>query len=307
MMKSLVSLVHREYLEHKGAFLFAPAILLVLFAVTFGGSLIFNDHRLPFAVDADMALRFFKLGLLGLGGLWCAYIMVALFFYFADAFNADRRSNSMLFWKSMPQSDFKVLMSKMLAGLTLLPGLVFVVFIVTGIVLYGMVALAVTALPLLEVPSIGAIAAASVEMWTVILVYLALALLWYAPFFAWVGGLSTMVGRWSIPLAFLIPGLLVLGENFFVRGLAGMIGGLIAPSDVPRGGYILEFLRQRSQFGVDNGQFENAFVRQAPIDGWSMITEQVLAIDWTQMAAGLIFAAVAVWLASEYRRRFVVA
>ena len=32
---------------------------------------------------------------------------VALFFYFADAFSADRRNNSMLFWKSMPVSRFQ--------------------------------------------------------------------------------------------------------------------------------------------------------------------------------------------------------
>ena len=31
--------------------------------------------------------------------------------------------------------------------------------------------------------------------------------LWYAPFLAWVGGLSTIFGRWSLPLAFVIPGL----------------------------------------------------------------------------------------------------
>ena len=60
-----------------------------------------------------------------MGVLWFVYLMVALFFYFADAFNADRRNNAMLFWKSMPQSDFKMLMSKMLAGMTILPALIF--------------------------------------------------------------------------------------------------------------------------------------------------------------------------------------
>ena len=41
--------------------------------------------------------------------LWLAYLAVALFFYFGDAFSADRRNNAMLFWKSMPVSDLKIL------------------------------------------------------------------------------------------------------------------------------------------------------------------------------------------------------
>ena len=54
--------------------------------------------------------------------LWGVYLLVTLFFYFADAFSADRRNNAMLFWKSMPVSDLKMLTSKMLAGLAVLPG-----------------------------------------------------------------------------------------------------------------------------------------------------------------------------------------
>ena len=72
-----------------------------------------------------LALKFFEIGFLGMAALWFVYLMVALFFYFADAFNADRRNNAMLFWKSMPVSDFSILGSKMLAGLTIFPALIF--------------------------------------------------------------------------------------------------------------------------------------------------------------------------------------
>ena len=67
----------------------------------------------------------FEVGFLGMGALWFVYLMAALFFYYADAFNADRRNNAMFFWKSMPLSDFKILSSKMLAGLTIFPALIF--------------------------------------------------------------------------------------------------------------------------------------------------------------------------------------
>ena len=60
----------------------------------------------------------FDVGYAGIALLWFGYLLIALFFYFADAFSADRRNNAMLFWKSMPQGDFKILLSKLVAGLT---------------------------------------------------------------------------------------------------------------------------------------------------------------------------------------------
>ncbi len=64
----------------------------------------------------------FEFGFLALSALWMVYLMATLFFYFADAFSADSRNNAMLFWKSMPQSDFKILASKLTAGLHPVPG-----------------------------------------------------------------------------------------------------------------------------------------------------------------------------------------
>jgi uncharacterized membrane protein len=58
------------------------------------------------------ALKIYELGYLVLLALWLAYLAVALFFYFGDAFSADRRNNAMLFWKSMPITDAKILTSR---------------------------------------------------------------------------------------------------------------------------------------------------------------------------------------------------
>jgi ABC-2 type transport system permease protein len=303
-MNSLAALIKREYLEHRGAFLYAPAILLLLFTLAFGSSLATNKMRIPFDVQVSEAMKFFELAFLGMGALWLAYLMVALFFYFADAFNADRRNNAMLFWKSMPQSDFKMLMSKMLAGMTILPALIFAAFVVTGLVLYGLTALAVTLLPMLQVPGLGEVIASSGEMGLLAIVYLALSLLWYAPFFAFVGLLSTMVGRWSIPLAFLIPGLAILVENLLVRGLIGIVGSVFMPGS-PRAGYIFDYLSSRFTFGFTQQQFERVFMRDPSVDAMRMITELIGNIDWVQMTGGLIVAVLFVFLASEYRRRVI--
>src|SRR5690606_15775465 len=103
-------------------------------------------------------------------------------------------------------------------------------------------------------------------------VFIGLALLWYAPFFAWVGLLSTVVGRWSIPLAFLIPGLAVLAENLIFRGVGQIIGDLFMGANGPRGGYILNFLRQRASVGDgDHEVFVRWFESPASFDAWPVI------------------------------------
>jgi ABC-2 type transport system permease protein len=299
-MTAMIALIRREQIEHRGAFLFAPAILLVLFTVAIASAFAFNKARIPFAVTGETSLKFFQVAFMGMSFLWFAYLMVALFFYFADAFHADRRNNAMLFWKSMPQSDFKILMSKMLAALTILPLQIFALVIVTGLVLYGFTVLATLMMPALTIPGIGAVLGASGQVLLFSLVSLVLALLWYAPFFAWVGALSTVVGRWSIPLAFLIPGLAILAENLFVRGLIDFF----VPTDGLRGGFILNYLRERATFGVDDGDmFERAFKNNEALDVMGLLNRFVAEIDWVQMGGGLIVAALLVYAASEYRRR----
>ena len=292
-MQSMIALIQREALEHRGAFLLAPAVLIVLFTLAAASAIAMHGGELPIAVGTRTALRFYEIAFLGLGGLWFTYLMVALFFYYADAFSADRRNNAMLFWKSMPVSDFKVLASKMIAGMTLLPALIFAMLIITGLVLYGLTALALMVMPALSLPGLPEVVLRIGELGAFALIYVALALLWYAPFFAWVGALSTAAGRWSIPLAFLIPGLIGLAENLFFRN-----GG-------PRGGYFFDFLRRRSEFGPHHGEVDESFFTRMSFDLTVMINELIASIDWTQLAGGLIFAALMVYLASEYRRRVV--
>ncbi len=292
-MKAMVALIKREYLEHRGAFLYAPLGLLAIFTLAVASALVLNKIRLPYEVGVPSALKLYELGLAFSAALWFVYLMVTLFFYYADAFSADRRNNAMFFWKSMPVSDFKVLSSKMLAGMTIFPALIFLAVLATGVVLYLHTMLALVVMPRLAVPGVFEVIATSFRLGLFILVYMGLAVLWYAPFFAWVGALSTVFRRWSIPLAFLIPGLVGLLEKLFL------------PDNGPGAGYFLSFVRQRADFSLDQGDLEAAFVSGAPADIGLLLQSLLTRIDWPQMAAGLIFAALAVYAASEYRRRVI--
>lgn len=287
-MKSMIALIQREYLEHRGAFLYAPAVILVLFALAMVSAIGF-DRVGPRGFEMNLnVLKFFEIAYLFTSALWFLYLLVTLFFYFADAFSADRRNNAMLFWKSMPVSDFKVLGSKMLAGATIFPALILVAIMIGMLIATGIATIAAFKLPASVLPDYGAVLASAVQVLLFDLVFMMLGLLWYAPFFAWVGMLSTVVGRWSIPVAFLIPGVISLFENIVV--------------DL----HFLAFIKERLQFVEHDGAFEAHFLTRGPFDATAEIAGLLAGIDWTQMVGGLAVAVLFVWLASEYRRRYII-
>jgi ABC-2 type transport system permease protein len=197
----------------------------------------------------------------------------------------------MFFWKSMPVTDLKMLASKYLAGAVLFPAIIVAIAAVTGLMFYLFVAVAtmvypglILPLPLTALGSFGQITAFAV-------VHLVLSLLWYAPFLAWVGGLSTVFGRWSLPLAFVIPGLIVVVENITLFGTG------------PRGGYVWAYLSQRWQYGLGEMDYGQIAVTTAPFDALYYIQRLLHETDWLALVTGLVFAAAVMWLASQYRRR----
>jgi ABC-2 type transport system permease protein len=284
-MKSWAALLKREYLEHRGAFVWFPRVILVLLTIAGLAALVL--HRVPPGLNApaNASLKLFEIGFLTSAWLWWVYLALALFFYFGDAFAADSRNNSMLFWKSMPVSDLKMLGSKFLAGSLLFPAIIFLAVLVTGVVQFLLIALAG-----LGLPSGLEIVQSYLNISAFLLVYLLLSLLWYAPFLAWAGALSTVFGRWSLPLAFFIPAVLILMETIVFYG-AG-----------PRGGYIWSYLSWRIRFGLDFSDYNQVMTSPA-FDASSLIRQLTARVDWLAMAEGLLFAIVLLFLASEYRRR----
>jgi ABC-2 type transport system permease protein len=140
-MRAFIALVHRELIEHRGAFVLGPLLLVaIIMGVTI---LAFTVGRVDTRFTGDLlnvlplAVLFWASLMLGIG--WGLYLLATLFFYCADGFAADKRNNAMLFWKSMPVSDFTVLLAKLTASVTVLPGAVF------GVVLLSMALMLATA------------------------------------------------------------------------------------------------------------------------------------------------------------------
>lgn len=291
-MKSFLALIKREHIEHRGAFVYAPAVLIGLFGLLL--ALSFMSARAPAILleEAAIPAKFYEVAYTIVGGAWFLFTLIMLAFYFAGSFSADRRHNAMLFWKSMPVSDFKILMSKTAAGMIEFPLIVFGAVLITGLMLLLATLLAAGMVPGLAVPSLGTLVAAWLQVSLFVLVYFALALVWYVPFLAWIGGLAVLVGRWAIPLAVLTPLIISAIENIIFFG------------NVPAGGLVLNYLGRRFDFGFSSSDaLQAALISPAPYNAGAMTELLLDSIDWVQMGIGVVFALGVIYLASQYRRR----
>lgn len=288
-MKAFIALIQREFLEHRGAFFTAPlAITAGLMAITIMPWL---SGRLESEMEGTIGgAKLYEFAYLLAGAIWLGYLLVALVFYHADAFWADRRNNALLFWKSMPQTDFKILLSKLTTGLTVFPALILGVVAFAGLWLY-IVLLTVGSMTPLMPPSPAEALSAFVNATLIIAVLTVLTLLWYLPFMAWIGALSTAIGRWSLPVAVLIPALVILTENAI-----GMRGA-------PPGGYVWAYLSHRLSIDAGQAPFERYILGQMPLDAGAIIGQVLMNMDWFSMISGWVFALIAIYAASAYRRR----
>ncbi|MDB5506118.1 MAG: putative transporter, permease protein [Devosia sp.] len=315
-MTAFLALMKREYLEHKGPFLYAPILIFGILILTVVVVFLTGSSRITGWLDMSRNLgslangvltvggesteqvttifgTVFSIGFGGLAYLWWLFLLGALFFYCADAFNADRRNNAMLFWKSMPQSDFTILASKLATAVTLFPAMIFVAAMATGLLVFIALVLALQLQGSVFAILPGALGN-YLQFVAATALFYALGLLWYLPFFAWVGLLSTIVGRWSIPLAFLIPALVVLLEN------------LLLDDSGPEGGQVLNFLWHRADFGAGREEMLPLVIGpQGPIkfEAMQFIGLLLARVDWVQMAGGVLFALIALVVASAYRKR----
>ncbi|UXN71121.1 hypothetical protein N8A98_08030 [Devosia neptuniae] len=293
-MKAFIALVRREFIEHKGAFLYGPLLLVVLL---FGATILaFTvgrvDARFSGAMFTIAPLRIYELGFLGFGMAWSLYLIATLFFYCADGFAADKRNNSMLFWKSMPVTDFKVLLSKLAAAITILPGTVYGVALLSGLLLYGVAFVTTLINGTGSFAALGSIAAVYGHVALAILVTMICGLLWYLPFMALVGALATAIGRWAIPVSLLLPSIGAMLEWVTLGGLH------------PFTTHTWDYMGYRTTFPLtEDGYIDVWFLGKEPFNAISYTTDLIARMDWAQVGIGAAFALACLYVASEYRRR----
>ncbi|SRR5690554_126733 len=291
-MKAFAALVHRELIEHRGAFLIGPLILVgVLFGATILAFTVGRvDARFSGALFTVAPLRVFEVGFLGFGLGWSLYLISVLFFYCADGFAADKRNNAMLFWKSMPVTDFKILLSKLAAALTLLPGTVYGVALLSGLLLFGVAFVTMLINGTATFATLGSIVGIYGHVAFAILVVLGSGLLWYLPAMALVGAVATAVGRWAIPITLLLPALVSTLEWVTLGGLH------------PFATHTWRFIEYRG--ALPETPYVQAWLNSdQSFNGIDFAVDLIVGMDWIQVGIGAVFAVLAIYAASEYRRR----
>lgn len=141
-MKAFLALIRREYWENRGGFVITPIVigsllLLASLAMLIGVSLmdheIYVDGEKVYGILegvrqlADEPFLHRSLGLTtfvyAIGSMFSWAMMFVLFFYFLGSLWDDRKDRSILFWKSLPVTDLKTVLSKIATGLLLVPAI----------------------------------------------------------------------------------------------------------------------------------------------------------------------------------------
>ena len=131
-------------------------------------------------------------------------------FYCLDALHGERRERSILFWKSLPVSDFTTVLSKVSVSLVVLPLVTFAITIVTQFIM-----LLISTAALLPSGLAGTtLANFNLIQQSVILLYgLIVIALWHAPIYGW----ALLVSGWVRRATFLWAVLPLLGIAFFEK------------------------------------------------------------------------------------------
>ncbi len=160
-MNRYLTLLKREYWEHRGGFLWAQVwagiVLLGLSVIGMGVATWHANRTFDGEIKIGVPLQkllseippdeMARLGLgyeAGMAGFWLvmqAVLFFVLFFYLLGALYDDRRDRSILFWKSLPVSDTETVLSKVAVAAICAPLLAWAATVVVHLVFLGMLGL----------------------------------------------------------------------------------------------------------------------------------------------------------------------
>ena len=216
--RPFLTLVRRELWEHRGLIWAPLAMALTIIVLSLLGAA--QDIALPGVVvvrDADEQRDFLSTLMIGLLVPQLLAGLVVVFFYLLDGLFTERRDRSILFWKSLPVSDTKTVLSKLFVALVAMPLWIWALSLLVGLVVFGVLAAKVSNTPA------AALGTWHGEDWLVLqatlLGKLAVAALWYLPVAGWLLLVSVLAKRapflWAT-LPFLVLSLaerIALGTN----------------------------------------------------------------------------------------------
>jgi ABC-2 type transport system permease protein len=302
-VKQMLTLIRRELIEHRSSWIatsvFGGLFVLGAIAGIFGLGRIgvtADFYEEIGRVDAFALREGLKFMLLPIAMVLYLVMNFVVIFYFLDALYAERKDRSILFWKSLPVSDLRVVASKYLTGIVAIPLITVAVFIATAVLvmLVGGIGLAVTGHgPLMGLSGqwLPEAPAALFHVMLMFLYMLAFQALWYVPVDGWLLLVSAFARRGVLGWAVLPPALLVVGE----RLLLGSHNVLDLIRHRLVGGFELAFRGDGQGVLVNTGDM---MISAFPALGDVATPGRLLAAPslWMGIAVGVALLAGAVWL-----------
>jgi len=236
MIQTQFALMRREFWEHR-AILVVPVVVAVLITLTsLTGQVSINElHLIDMGIAGvsnmpenarEAALSVL---LIGLSSSFIFAMWILTIFYTLDSLYAERKDRSILFWRSIPVTDFDTVLSKLLTAMIAIPLITFVIIVATHILVLLNISIWLDFrggspwhLIWTSVPFI--------DNWTATVVLLLALPLWLSPFIGWFLFVSAFTKRSPLLTAalpiFMLPMLekmlfdsTVLAETFFERSV----------------------------------------------------------------------------------------
>jgi ABC-2 type transport system permease protein len=220
--RTFVTLVRRELWEHR-ALVYAPLAVAVLFVVilaslTYGmvegpGAVRIDGKEIDFvaAMTGENQRKFFSIVISSMILPQLLVALVVVFFYLLDSLYSERKDRSILFWKSLPVSDAMTVASKAFVALIVVPMVVYV-----AALLSGLIALVITRFKVAGTPFEPMFTWHTADWFVVqgaLLLNLVIAALWYLPIAAALLLISVAARRAATLWAILPPLILTIVER----------------------------------------------------------------------------------------------
>jgi ABC-2 type transport system permease protein len=233
-MSALQTQIRREFWEHRALWVapFSIAIVLLLAVWVFGHVEVDLSDLQP-RKDPAIAPSLYQLILLGWALPFYLAMAIVAASYLLDCLYGERRDRSILFWRSMPVSDARTVLVKLLVGLVMVPLGTFLAAAAASLLASGVMVLRHHTLSIhgLTVPMWDTLS--WLQMQGIMLYGLVASLLWYAPFAAYLMLISVWARRspyaWALipPLLLVIFERMMFGSNYVGHLVNGGFGELL--------------------------------------------------------------------------------
>ncbi len=237
MIQSQIALIRRELWEHRAIYVMPLVIALLVCLMSITGQVAVSgfDHAVDIGIlgatnlgenerSAALTVLMISLSSTFVFAMW---ILIA--FYALDALYAERKDRSILFWRSIPLTDFETVLSKLITALLVIPLVTFAIIVATHLIVLLITSIWLGARGANTWHLIWT-AAPFFDNWTATLTFLMALSLWLSPFVGWFLFVSAFTKRSPLLIASLPIAILpllekivfkssVFAEAFFVRSV----------------------------------------------------------------------------------------